>query len=332
MKRSRLRVPKLTLAVLTGMAVSASSAFAQAPIGVMNVPPPAAVGPPVTTIWQRLGISQGMEATRNRFVNPRGNRPNLEAKPPLRRIADPINLASDNPAIKAAAKIKADADLAPQKIKAIKYLGTVCCGCAKEKDEVKGALLAALDDCTEEVRYSAAIALCECAGNRCAACNTTGCCDPVIMNKLLKMSEGKDAQGCYLEPSARVRAVAGNALNRCRAVTAPTTPEPGTETPPATETPRLAPQPGSEQPAVPPTQAPAVPVPGSNPPPPPTPTTSLEPPALNSAASATQIRIVSPATYTEPMVKPGDLPRQWPAAAAMLDARWQRPIAAHRTE
>ena len=44
-----------------------------------------------------------------------------------RRIADPANLQSDNPAIKAAAKAKAEQDLAPQKIKAIKYLATVGC-------------------------------------------------------------------------------------------------------------------------------------------------------------------------------------------------------------
>jgi hypothetical protein len=146
------------------------------------------------------------------------------------------------------------------------------------------------------------------------------------MNKLLKISEGKDAQGCYIEPSARVRAAAANALNRCRAVTAPTTPAAETPPPEGTETPRLAPPP--EQPAVPPAETPSIPAPATTPPP----TTSVELPLLNSAASATQIRIVSPATYTEPMTKPAALPRQWPAAATMLDARWQRPIAAHRSE
>jgi hypothetical protein len=68
----------------------------------------------------------------------------------VKPLADPANLNSDNPAIKAAAEIKTEEDLAPQKIKAIRYLSTIACGCYPQ---VRPALLAALDDCTEEVRY-----------------------------------------------------------------------------------------------------------------------------------------------------------------------------------
>jgi len=174
------------------------------------------------TIWNSLGIPQGIHKIQDALINPRGNHPKWERKPALKQIADPANQESPNPVIKAAAKAKADADLAPQKIKAIKYLATLCCGCAKNKAEIKAALMAALDDCTEEVRYQAALALCQCAGDPCTTCNGGSCCDANIMNKLLKVSEGKDAQGCWEEPSARVRAVAANALSACQQVHRPT--------------------------------------------------------------------------------------------------------------
>ena len=121
----------------------------------------AAAAPPPATLWNFLGIPQGTHKIRDALTNQNGNNPQRERLPALKQIANPANLNSPNPAIKAAAKIKAEADLAPQKIKAIKYLATVCCGCAKNKDDVKDALLDALDDCTEDVRYEAAMALCQ---------------------------------------------------------------------------------------------------------------------------------------------------------------------------
>ena len=183
--------------------------------------PPAAPAAAPVTLWNWLGIPQGCHKIEDALINPLGKHPKLERKPALKKIADPANLDSPNPAIKAAAKAKADADLAPQKIKAIRYLATVCCGCAKNKDDVKEALLTALDDCTEDVRYEAALALCGCSGNVCTTCNSGSCCDAKIMNKLQKVSEGQDAQGCWLEPSARVRAAAANALNACRRIRGP---------------------------------------------------------------------------------------------------------------
>lgn len=117
------------------------------------------------TLWHFLGIPQTVHRSYDGLMNRQGEHPGLERKPRLKALADPANLASDNPAIKAAAEIKQQEDLKPQKIKAIKYLAEIACGCYPG---VKEALLAALDDCTEDVRYEAAVAFCRAAGNPCA--------------------------------------------------------------------------------------------------------------------------------------------------------------------
>ncbi len=182
-----------------------------------NVPTANAADAP-STMWSFLGIPQGMQKLRDTVANRRGNHPKWERKPPLKKIADPANLEAENPAIKAAAKIKAEEDLAPQKIKAIKYLATVGCGCYPG---VKEALLAALSDCTEDIRYEAAIAFCEASGNPCSNCNRSGCCAADVMTKLQEMAYEQDDKCCYKEPSARVRAVAANALKACRRVHRP---------------------------------------------------------------------------------------------------------------
>jgi hypothetical protein len=160
-----------------------------------------------------MGIPQAFNKARDATSNARGNRPNSERKPPLLRLADPANLNSPYPEVKKAAEIKADKDAAPQKIKAIKYLATVGCGCYPG---VNDALLAALNDCTEEVRYAAAVALCQAAGNPCNRCESSGCCNAKVMAKLHEKAYGQDAKGCYLESSAQVREAAKNALNSCR--------------------------------------------------------------------------------------------------------------------
>jgi hypothetical protein len=163
-----------------------------------------------------LGIPQGFNKIQDGLLNRKGKHPGMERKDALLRIADPANLESKIPAIKAAAEIKADADLAPQKIKAIKYLASVGCGCASQKVDVQGALLAALDDCTEDVRYEAAVAICKTAGNPCCHCGST-CCGPDLTAKLNDMAYGQDENGCWKEASARVRAAAAGALNACPA-------------------------------------------------------------------------------------------------------------------
>ncbi len=168
-----------------------------------------------TTLWQFIGIPQGINKVTDATVNHSGNRPGLERKPVLKKIADPANLESPNPAIKEAAAIKIQEDLKKQKIKAIKYLADVGCGCYPG---VKESLLAALDDCTEDVREQAALAFCHAAGSPCCNCNNAGCCSADVMTKLHEVAYGKDARGCFIESSSKVRQAAAGALNACRRV------------------------------------------------------------------------------------------------------------------
>jgi hypothetical protein len=170
---------------------------------------------PSMTLWRFLGVPQafqGLSRRREARVNADGTEPWKERKPPLLPLADPANLLSDNPAIAAAAKIKAEEDLAQQKVKAIRYLAMIGCGCYKGVDE---ALLAALDDCTEEVRYEAAKAIAESAKGSCRNCGNNACCNRAIHEKLMKIIYDQDDLGCPIEPSARVRAAAARALCAC---------------------------------------------------------------------------------------------------------------------
>lgn len=200
-------------AAFLGVVLGTGMLFAQAPVAPPPAPVPAPAAP--TTFWNFLGIPQGVNRIRDAHLNKSGFKPQAERQPHLRALTDPANFVSGNPAIKKAAEIKMEQDLCPQKIKAIRYLSTVACGCYPG---VREALLAALDDCTEAVRYEAALALCRTAGNPCSACNKTSCCSPAVAKKLNDMAFGTDEQGCYKEPSARVRAAAANALRACEAV------------------------------------------------------------------------------------------------------------------
>lgn len=193
----------LLLIVAATLAAPPIPASAQAPV--------APVAPPVT-LWRFLGIPQGVNAVRDTMTNRRGNFPGLERKPPLRSIADPRNLESSNPAIKKAAEIKQQEDLAKQKIKAIKYLASIGCGCYPG---VKEALMAALDDCTEKVRYEAAKAIGEAASNQCETCNKRCCCDEELTLKLAEIAYERDDECCWLERSDRVREAAREALMAC---------------------------------------------------------------------------------------------------------------------
>lgn len=129
-----------------------------------QTPAPAPAATP--TMWNWLGLPK---QPLSGIVNRNGNFPGSERKPRLKGIAAPENLASKNPAIKKAAEIKAEEDLAKQKIKAIKYLADVGCGGCYEG--VAEALSAALDDCTEAVRYEAVKAIIKtssCGQDRCS--------------------------------------------------------------------------------------------------------------------------------------------------------------------
>ena len=120
----------------------------------------------VPTYWDKWGIPQSFVAIRDHFTNQSGEKPWTERKPRVLRIADAANLESANAAIKAAAEIKKEEDLARQKIKALKYLGKIGCGCYDESGKVEAALMAGLSDCTPAVRMAAIEAvreaLCNC--------------------------------------------------------------------------------------------------------------------------------------------------------------------------
>ncbi len=168
------------------------------------------------TLWSFLGIPQTYTSVRDNWDNRNGNRPRQERKPNLVRLADPQNLESPNPAIKKAAEIKKEEDLAKQKIKAVKYLTKIGCGCYNRDGSITDALLKALDDCTEEVRYQTVKAITEAAnGEACVNCKNKSCCSEELSNKLYEMAYERDDAGCYLEPSERVRQAAAEALRAC---------------------------------------------------------------------------------------------------------------------
>lgn len=163
-----------------------------------------------------MGIPQGLQKIRDITVNRRGNFPGLERKPPIKRIGDPTNLLSDNPAIKAAAEIKQAEDLKMQKIKAIKFLAKMGCGCYDKGGKITDALLAAMDDCTPDVRIAAIEAIESAAnGECCQKCGSTSCCSEKVTKRLSEIAYERDDTGCHLEPSAEVRAAAAKALCAC---------------------------------------------------------------------------------------------------------------------
>jgi len=196
----------LFLAIAVALGSLPATAQAQLP------PPP----PPPATVWSFLGIPQGYRWFRDNAFNRSGNRPGLERKPPLKAIADPKNLASPNPAIAKAAEVKQAEDLAPQKIKAVKYLASIGCGCYNRDGSITDAMIKAMDDCTEAVRLATVQAISEAAaGEMCSNCKMRSCCSEEISNKLYEIAYERDENGCYLEPSERVRLAAAEALRVC---------------------------------------------------------------------------------------------------------------------
>lgn len=173
--------------------------------------------PPVPTLWEKLGVPQAGARLRDGLVNRRGNFPGLEKKPPLLALADPANFDPAKPdMIKAAAEIKADQDLKKQKIKAIKFLAEVNCGCYNKDDKVEAAFLAALEDCDPDVRKAAVEGLDKAAGE-CIKCRTgceTTCCTKAILAKLADLANGME-NGCYKEPVEEIRVAARALACKC---------------------------------------------------------------------------------------------------------------------
>jgi hypothetical protein len=175
---------------------------------------------PVPTFWQKLGVPQAGARLRDGLVNRRGNFPGLEKKPPVLALADPANLDPAKPdMIKAAAEIKADQDLKKQKIKAIKFLADVNCGCYNKDDKVEAAFLAALEDCDPDVRVAAIEGLDKAAGE-CSRCRTgceTTCCTEKLLKKLEDIASGCE-KGCFKEPNEEIRKAARALICKCPAL------------------------------------------------------------------------------------------------------------------
>ena len=197
-----------------------------------------------------------------------------------------VDQQSSNPAIAAAAKAKAAKHAICKKKKALEYLGDM--GCTPEHPEVMPALMAAMDDPDEQIRYEAVKSvlkstaacqskelkksikkgkshseafcdkkkayekkLCESIDRLCGkappkqhehkvknklqsligreecpdpskedcpqADKRGNCCSPAMREKLLKLAYGRDDQGCFVEPSKRVRDLAAQAVQACNA-------------------------------------------------------------------------------------------------------------------
>ena len=208
-----------------------------------------AVLKPAATVWNFLGVPQGYQAVKGAVTNRRGNLPGTEPHPPLRALTAPENFVSPNLAIRQAAAIKLEEDLAPQKIKAVKYLAATACGCYDADGSVTDALIASAESCSERVRLATVEAITESASGKCCGeCGQVCCCNEKLTAKLAQIAYERDDQGCYLEPSAPVRQAAEAALRACCA-----------SQPPAVQLAADAPAPpaGENGPALPP----AVPLP-----------------------------------------------------------------------
>lgn len=176
----------------------------------------AAPVPAPSTLWSFLGIPQGVKKVQGALTNRRGNRPQAEPKDALKALNDPANLESPDAAIKRAAEIKKAEDLKPQKIKAIKYLTSIGCGCYDLDGSVTGALVAAAEDCTEDVRLVTMQQIKAAAcGKCCSNCGQVCCCNDAMLKKLAQVAYERDEFGCYSEPSKRVREAAAAALVAC---------------------------------------------------------------------------------------------------------------------
>jgi hypothetical protein len=214
---------RLALAVATAVACGAGCAApppVPVPPPVHGVPVPAVpvpvAAPACPTIFDFLGVEalhvKVTPLLKDKCALLGQAFPFLQTHALLKPVMDPANLASASPAIAGAAAVAAAEAAAPQKIAAVKYLAKVGCGCYPE---VEQAFLAALEDCTEEVRFEAAQAVRYAADNPCRPCCLDGCCTPAIREVLYKIAYGYTERCCPFEPSPRVRRAARLALGAC---------------------------------------------------------------------------------------------------------------------
>ncbi len=179
----------------------------------------APAAPQPMTLPQYLGINAvlrgvGLAAHRTRLrLSTRW--PVLQPSPhnPPIAMADPANLMSPAPAVAAAAAIQqAEAD-APAKVQALSFLATANCS---QNPQIEEALLAGMDDLSADVRAAAAQAIID-SQRSCQACakSCNHCCTAAIRAKLTCLAYQQDAEGCYVEPSSKIRRVARLALCNC---------------------------------------------------------------------------------------------------------------------
>ena len=161
-------------------------------------------------------------AKKDAKINADGCSPECERYPLLKRIADKENRESEIEVIKVAAKIKHEEEMCQQKIKAVKYLGTIGCCCYDKDGKVADALLAAMNDCLPPVRLAAVQAI---AGCVCGQAYNRSCCNEEIAERLQEMAYKTDKNGCPVEPEPLIRQWAAYAAQNCQ-------PKKDIETPP----------------------------------------------------------------------------------------------------
>ena len=111
--------------------------------------------PEVPTYWHRLGVPQTFGQLRNyrdSRINRDGLSPEKERTPQLKKLTDPANLEAPLPGMEpsamlsTAAELKMDQDMAPQKLKALRYICSLGCSCKNQKVQEK--IAAALQEGT----------------------------------------------------------------------------------------------------------------------------------------------------------------------------------------
>ena len=191
-----------------GPAAAAPTSAQAGATTLVAIAPPAAPQPTLAGFLGLNGLVEHMGAGFHKLVDCLG-----EVFPGLKPIPLPDELPEDaDPGSEAAAEIKKNEEQADEKIAALKYLAGIGCGCYPGVEE---AFLSALDDCTEKVRYAAVSGLRGAAGSPCRACKSESCCSETVLKKLSEIAYETDAQGCYVEPSPRVRRVGRLALQGC---------------------------------------------------------------------------------------------------------------------
>ncbi len=125
-----------------------------------------------------------------------------EAKPPLRALVDPSGLEADW--FHSEPSVKKGVEAEKQKIKAVRYLGSLSLCC---HDEVSKAFYDILEDPIRSVRLEAAKAINKAMtrGEPCPNCQKRRQIPERLLQKIRERAKGKDALGRWLEPDKDTR-------------------------------------------------------------------------------------------------------------------------------